>query len=482
MKKILSVIALFATVIWFAPTSTYSSDTGYFIVTAYYSPLPDQQHYIMWSYEAEIRMNGRGTNGASGAPVFSWMLAAPKKYGFGTKIYLEWLGIGDVQDRGGAIVQKGQRGFKHDRIDVWVGKWEEGLQRAMYWGNRKVKWHVVSSTKASTLNYNIIPAPVWATSNLKKSPTIPSFFYSPLGKGSNENQVKQLQKFLKQAWKYSWEIDGVYNEEVIDAVFNFQVENKLISYESEYWAGYWWAKTRKLFLKKYLSWEYTNPTQDTQQDIYETVFHGPANSPKKVETLQDILAKLNLYTDEIDWDYSSISDVIMNFQLEEKLIENKYHPAAGWFGPKTRELIQSKYNVYLEEQKNIAALEVKKQEMRKDAELQASNVINEIWDVSFGQVSPAVRQLQTTLAKLWYFNHKDTAIFGRVTSNSILKFQIDSDLVQSASDIWAGNYGPKTRQALLEALAQSIYDQELVKMQKEDSIEQDSAQILYFTA
>jgi 3D (Asp-Asp-Asp) domain-containing protein len=37
------------------------------------------------------------------------MLAAPGKYGFGTKIYLEGLGVGEVTDRGGAIVAAGKR-------------------------------------------------------------------------------------------------------------------------------------------------------------------------------------------------------------------------------------------------------------------------------------------------------------------------------------------------------------------------------------
>ncbi len=37
-----------------------------FIVTAYYSPLPDQSFYLKGSYEADIRLNGNGTHGASG--------------------------------------------------------------------------------------------------------------------------------------------------------------------------------------------------------------------------------------------------------------------------------------------------------------------------------------------------------------------------------------------------------------------------------
>lgn len=70
-----------------------------FIVTAYYSPLPDQSFYLKGSYEADIRLNGNGTHGASGKEVYVGMLAGPKTYAFGTKVYLEGLGIGTVDDR-----------------------------------------------------------------------------------------------------------------------------------------------------------------------------------------------------------------------------------------------------------------------------------------------------------------------------------------------------------------------------------------------
>jgi hypothetical protein len=76
-----------------------------FIVTAYYSPLPNQSRYLRGSYEGDIRLNGNGTNGASGKPVYPGMLAAPKSYSFGTVIHLEGLGTGTVDDRGGAIVK-----------------------------------------------------------------------------------------------------------------------------------------------------------------------------------------------------------------------------------------------------------------------------------------------------------------------------------------------------------------------------------------
>ncbi len=92
------------------------------IATAYYSPLPGQSYYLRGNYEAEKRLNGNGTHGASGKAVFEGMIAAPKSYAFGTKVYIEGLGVGSVEDRGGAIVPAGFRGYEHDRVDIWMGK------------------------------------------------------------------------------------------------------------------------------------------------------------------------------------------------------------------------------------------------------------------------------------------------------------------------------------------------------------------------
>jgi hypothetical protein len=80
-----------------------------FVVTAYYSPLPDQSFYLRGSYEADIKLNGGGIKGASGKPVYSGMLAGPKIYPFGTAIKLNGVGIGKIDDRGGAIVKAGER-------------------------------------------------------------------------------------------------------------------------------------------------------------------------------------------------------------------------------------------------------------------------------------------------------------------------------------------------------------------------------------
>lgn len=122
-KKIFGYSLLLISAVMFSPPDTsFAAETDKtFIVTAYYSPLPDQSFYAKGNYDAERRLNGNGTNGASGTPVFTGMIAAPKSYDFGTNIFFQGLGVGRVEDRGGAIVEAWDRGQPYDRIDIWMG-------------------------------------------------------------------------------------------------------------------------------------------------------------------------------------------------------------------------------------------------------------------------------------------------------------------------------------------------------------------------
>jgi hypothetical protein len=46
-----------------------------FVITAYYSPVPNQCCYFRGNYDEEIAFNGKGTNGADGTPVYPGMIA-----------------------------------------------------------------------------------------------------------------------------------------------------------------------------------------------------------------------------------------------------------------------------------------------------------------------------------------------------------------------------------------------------------------------
>ena len=463
MKKIISIVLVLSIFITLIPTKLFASETGYFRVTAYYSPLPNQKAYIKGNYAAEVRMNGQGIRWASWKRVFSGMLAAPGKYRFGTKIYLKGLWIWEVADRWGAIVQAWQRNFKHDRIDVWVGYGDEWLQRAMYWGNRVVKWHIVKYNSKVTLNYRNIPAPKWATSGLRKNKT-PSLFWKWIGVWSSKTDVIELQKFLKKIWLYSGRIDWVYNSKTIETVYNFQIRNKLIKNSSTYWAWYWGWKTRNVVLRKYLNWEFKAKTtkivtkKQINKKIVKNIFERKIENSIDVKKLEEILNKLGLYKKTPTWKYENIRNIILKYQLENKIISNKNQAWAGNFWPKTRKSIKEKYNTLLAENNRKKELEEKFQELKSLAKQEAENKIKTIWAPKYWETSEKVRELQKTLKKLGFLDYKDTAYFWNMTKKAIYDFQLSKRLVSKANDLWAWTIWPKTKNALKLDLETKILD------------------------
>ena len=472
MKKIISLLLTLSILINLIPLNTFAfqEEESYFIVTAYYSPLPNQKHYLKWDFESEKKLNGNWIIWASWKKVFSWMLAAPKWYKFWTKIYLEWLGVWEVSDRWGAIVHAWNRGYNYDRIDLWVWYWDEGLKRALYWGKRKIKWKIVSYKTPITINNKKIPAPNWATKWLKK---ISSIFNTPLWKWSNKEQIKKLQKFLQKIGLYNWEIDWIYNKKIIDIIYNFQIENKLIKKWNLYWAWYWGYKTRNLMLKKYLNWDF-----DWKSNIIITknipkkisIFDKPLKTIEETKKLQEILKKLKLYNWEINWSYSDIKEIILNFQLENQIIKNKTEIWASYFWPKTRAKLKEKYEEYLKnqeikrkEEQRKKQLEEKFKQLQNLALKQAEKQVKNIWTPRLWEVSVRVRELQQKLKLIWYFDYKDTAIFGKITKESIIRYQLDNNLIKNRNQYWAWIFWPKTKEKLKQDLAKIILKEKINK-------------------
>ncbi len=200
----------------------------YFYVTAYYSPLPNQSRYTTGSYWGDIRLNGEGKYTASGKWVFSGLLAAPRNYDFGTRIELEWIWVGSVEDRGWAIVNAWERGHDYDRIDVWMWYGDEWLARALKWGKRKVKWKIVSDDRVVNIKFNT--SPIAAYSNLYVTPE------------SNSVNVKKLQQLFTDLNLYNDDIDGKYIS-IQDDLIDFQLQHKIISSKYDDQAGYFWKRT-----------------------------------------------------------------------------------------------------------------------------------------------------------------------------------------------------------------------------------------------
>lgn len=392
MKKLLNLIILIPFIansfsLLFADKENDTLQIKKFIVTAYYSPLPNQQFYLRGNYEDEVILNWEWKRWASWKEVYPWMLAAPKTYNFWTKIYLDWVWIGTVDDRGWAIVWSWSRWYDGDRIDIWMWYWDSWLKRALTWWKRTVYWRILANNKEE-----ILP-----------SITIENF----------------------QIWKIN--LENLKNNVVgknISKPKNSEVELVVPSQISKY------------------SWS------------------------ENIKYFQTIMKNLGYYNWEIDWVFSSdIYQVVLNFQLDNKVINSSQDRWASNYWPKTRQTLNNKYISYLTQEKEKQALEKKKSDELALLDSKIESVINSFWIPKENEIGNHVRQLQKTLKILGYFEWKDTAIFWEKTKESILKFQIDKWLIMTSSDLWAWMIWNKTLWKIQEDLKNAVSkDNSIIEM------------------
>lgn len=228
MKKI---FFLFIVCIWISGYAWSFNFSGCeernFTVTAYYSPEPDQIFYYKPSFQDEVALNGEGHTWASGKKVFNGMLAAPATYPFGSAIYFPGIGMGEVADRGGAIVLSWERGQNADRIDIRMGRWEEGLIRALTFGKKPLKGRyctpsVVKSKKNIALDLDAVAS-------------APKYFFDmaiwiqELKPWRNDIRVWTLQKYLNKLGYLDFKHrHGDYDSYTKKALCRYQVAKKIV--------------------------------------------------------------------------------------------------------------------------------------------------------------------------------------------------------------------------------------------------------------
>lgn len=387
----------------------------YFMVTAYYSPTPEQKYYSTWNYEDEIKLNWSWIRWASWKPVFSWMLAWPKEYAFWTKIDFEWLWVWSIEDRWWAILSAWNGSLSNDRIDIWVWSGYEWLSRAMYWWRRKVKWTILPSDSDITLDLNKI---------------------------TNYNKKEELKNniVLINTWSLvsnTWTIELSKNTSSWIIILN---TSTWILETSRTYSGYSVVNTWSIVKKQDFNFELSLST------------------PDQIKDLQEILTNLKYYTWSIDWSYKSIQKVILDFQISKNLIKTKKDIWAWIFGPKTRENLKNEYLSFLEKEKKQSKLN----ELKIVSNQKSLDKIAVIWNPRFWEVSKWVRELQITLKAIWYFDYKDTATFWETTKNSLISYQLDKKIINSKNDLWAWSFWEKTKESLKNDLGK-LFLKELVK-------------------
>jgi peptidoglycan hydrolase-like protein with peptidoglycan-binding domain/3D (Asp-Asp-Asp) domain-containing protein len=345
-----------------------------FTITAYYSPIEGQQRYIKGSLEADRKLNGNGTHGASGAPVYPGMVAAPKTYAFGTKLKIPGIGTVAVQDRGGAIVAANPETQTYDRLDIWMGHGDEGLNRAMQWGKRTVPVLVygIDDSIQEEVEFAEIQLPTSSTptnsSNTNSTPAITSPYLKTFSLGDSSEHISQIQADLQKLNYYNGEAHGEYDANTQQAITKFQIDQKIVSSASQYGAGYFGPQTGRALLAAL-----NNPTLNSNTSsvvstpIEETKTIIPTANASKTDSqserialagnglsflevqlqegdsgqavleLQTELKKMNLLAIEPTGYYGEVtSHAVFKFQQIQGLISTKDEFGAGIFGPQTR--------------------------------------------------------------------------------------------------------------------------------------------------
>ena len=414
-----------------------------FVISAYYSPIQGQKKYVTGSYSGDIRLNGGGVHSADGTPVFPGMVAAPKTYPFGTKMNIPGIGVVGVHDRGGAIVNAGQRNQSYDRIDVWMGYGDAGLQRALHWGKRKVDVTVYGVSSAFQENVNLDGYSQAEKMAETATGAAPKTFVQDLSLNDQSDSVKNLQNGLTKLGYYSGKISGDYDDATRAAVVKFQVDVGIVDTENDFGAGFFGPQTRK-------SLEDALNLKDSQ--VKNHLPQTPLSRDDQgddVKKLQEALKQLG-YDVVVTGVYDSQTiDAIFKFQKDHNVVSSESDFGAGVFGPKTMQILAS----------NLAGVSF------SDANAQESTVKPVIVftkDLKYGDKGDDVRRLQEELKRMNYLGIDPSGYYGDVTQHAVLKFQEAEGLVASEKDTGAGYFGQDSRASIHEIIAQRQHVSDLM--------------------
>jgi len=416
------------------------------LVTAYYSPLPDQSFYIRGSYEADIRLNGRGTNGADGTAVYPGMLAAPKSYPFGTRIHIPGLGVGEVHDRGGAILERED----YDRIDVWMGHGEEGLARALNWGSRMVEGEVYFDQNAIEAGLDFS----WVSTHLSPG------YIAQLQAKMEPNDEPTPEQVLEENEEDFTSSEEQVLEEASEVILEPTDDLNEVELSSVI------KHSNDLDIER---------LQASQSHLKPGLAVG--DEGQAVTHLQKTLWELGYFSEALTEVYDENTEMaVLELQLDQGVISSANSPGAGRFGPKTFEVLgdmAQSHVVMLDEHKDSVQTWVPaKNEMPTLLELTVPDDLENHQRLAFVDTvvlpddSPsqyiafsheldvedsgdAVVQLQTFLIAEGYLaSGLNTGYYGEQTQAAVLQFQLAQGVVSSQEDNGAGRVGPKTLQMI----------------------------------
>ena len=416
-------------------------ETRMVTLSAYYSPIEGQSAYFKGSLEDDRVLNGNGTNAADGTPVYPGMLAAPKSYAFNTAIDIPGFGMGIVHDRGGAIVEAGEKGEAYDRIDVWMGEGDDGLARAVAFGKQtfEVTVYPPESKKESTF---VLPEPA----------TLPPFI-GTLSEGDDSPEVARLQAELKTLGYFLEPTFGVYDEPTVVAVMKYQLARQIITSLADTGAGVFGPATRS-----YMNAEITARGGTVEDlDVLVSLEEVSVDAAQTEET--DAKAEDESETEELETTlFFAIPEVGAESAsvLEAQKLLASYGVWHCEINGATTEVEMNCFDeaiTLLAENEQTASSVLEKSEIEKQSIAASSaNKFTPTETINPTSAdSEAIAAMQQGLLLLGY-ELEISGSFDKNTFDAVADFQVSEGLIDSSTSYGAGWLGPKTRDAFENAI------------------------------
>ncbi len=417
------------------------------VITAYYSPLPDQCCYVKGSFEDDVILNGEGHHGADGTAVYPGMVAAPPRYPFGTRIVVPGIGTVTVHDRGGAI----QEQQKSHRLDVWAGVGEEGLARALAFGVKRVRATVYppgTTQPAEEIALDALPAPLQILQPYAIGGSVLARLRATFG--SQSLSALLVQKFLVEMGYMNEKATGYFGQATRSALAALYRDLGLEESPDAV------TERSAAFL------EALRRQQGAKEPLPAIV---DATSPRShIAEVQRTMRFLDLYRGRTSGHYDdTLFRAIANFQKSAGLIADDSSPGAGRIGPKTRMLLASAWKRRMVSQKAEHIL------MVAEIERIAAKRMGITAFFGFGQKGDQVKVLQRLLASAGLLPADQvTGLFGPMTQKALVAFQMNAGIITSASDDGAGYVGPATLARVRTGMRDHLY--RLVRAQGWDAL------------
>lgn len=410
-----------------------------FLITAYYSPKPDQCCYVRGSYEADRTLNGNGTNGASGVPVHAGMAAAPGLYPFGTRIELPGIGSVTVQDRGGAINQLPDGVH---RLDLWAGEGEEGLARALAFGLRRVTGTVYpagTEQPAESLALSSLPAGWGELTPLLVGDD--QLMHVEATKGDRSASVFLLQQILSErGFSPADKITGFFGPETQKSLQQFLSAvglNESATALSRRTAAFLLAAGRV-----------------SREQVIPQV--SPSSPPARISEVQRLLRFFGYYKGRTHGKFDgNLRRALIAFQKDQGVIALSGERGAGTVGPRTRTaLVQILWQRKVARRaENFLLL------ARIDDLVLAQNRVPSHF-LGKGEKGEQVLLLQKLLAERGFLPaERATGFFGAETQKAVIAFQKSRGIIKTDRDRGAGTMGPGTRQTFLAEVRSRLLSQ-----------------------